>query len=148
MRADIDIWPLVNRITNMSFTNAPITRCLVVGIVASSIGASLFDAKHNFYILVDVHFWRYCQWWRMLAFQLCYTNSTEVLFAATTLYHMRLVERMWGPRKYAVSLGPNSITTTPPLGSYNPYETDMRSLALSPSLPSLGSSALLRHPPS
>lgn len=87
----------------MSFTNAPVTRGLVLGLAATSIAASLFDAKHYFYILVDTHFLRYHQAWRVLLYQLCYTNSTEVLFASMTLYNMRVVERMWGSRKYAVS---------------------------------------------
>lgn len=86
----------------MSFTNAPVTRTLVVGLVSSSVAASLFDLKHYFYILVDTHIWKYHQPWRALIFQLCYTNSSEVLFAAMTLYNMRVVERMWGSRKYAV----------------------------------------------
>lgn len=86
----------------MSFTNAPVTRTLVVGLVSSSVAASLFDIKHYFYILVDRHIWAYHQPWRALIFQLCYTNSAEVLVAAITLYNMRVVERMWGSRKYAV----------------------------------------------
>lgn len=88
----------------MSFTNAPVTRTLVYGLVGMSIAASLLDIKHYFYILVDLHVWRFHQLWRALIYQLCYTNSSEVLFAAMTLYHMRGVERMWGPRKYAVSV--------------------------------------------
>lgn len=88
----------------MSFTNAPVTRTLVVGLVSSSIAASLFDIKHYFHILVDKHIWTYHQPWRALIFQLCYTNSAEVLVAAITLYNMRVVERMWGSRKYAVCL--------------------------------------------
>jgi hypothetical protein len=87
----------------MSFTNAPVTRSLVLGLVSTSIAVSLLDLKHYFYILVDPHIWRYHQFWRVLVYQLCYTNSTEVLFASMTLYQMRVVERMWGPRKYAVS---------------------------------------------
>ena len=90
----------------MSFTNAPVTRALVVGLVSSSIAVNLLDLKHYFFILVDVHLWRYHQFWRFLAYQLCYTNSTEVLFASMTLYQMRIVERMWGSRKYAVRHSP------------------------------------------
>lgn len=86
----------------MSFTNAPVTRSLVVGLVSSSVAASLFDLKHYFYILADSHIWKYHQPWRGFIFQLCYTNSSEVLFAVITLYNMRVVERMWGSRKYAV----------------------------------------------
>ncbi len=74
----------------------------MLGLVTASIGASLFDVKHYFYILVDPHILRYHQTWRVLLYQLCYTNSSEVLFAAMILYHMRIVERMWGSRKYAV----------------------------------------------
>ncbi len=75
----------------------------MVGLVAMSVAASLLDMKHYFYIVVDQHIWQYHQLWRTLIFQLCYTNSTEVLFACMTLYNMRVVERLWGSRKYAVS---------------------------------------------
>jgi hypothetical protein len=91
----------------MSFTNTPVTRALVLGLVGSSIAANLLDIKHYFYILVDVHVWRFHQLWRAFAYQLCYTNSSEALFAAMTVYHMRVVERLWGPRKYAVNSGPS-----------------------------------------
>lgn len=87
----------------MSFTNAPVSRGLVYGLIGTSVAASLFDVKHYFYMLVDLHLWRFHQTWRTLVFQLCYTNSSEVLFAAMTLYNLRMVERMWGSRKYAVS---------------------------------------------
>ena len=90
----------------MSFTNAPVTRLLVLGLVGSSILASVLDIKHYLYILIDTHIWRYRQLWRLLAYQLCYTNSAEVLFGAMTLYHLRAVERMWGTRKYAVRSWP------------------------------------------
>ena len=86
----------------MTFTNAPVTRLTVLGLVSTSIAASLFDAKHYFYIFIDTHLFRYRQLWRLLAYQLCYTNSTEVLFAAISLYNLRAIERMWGSRKYAV----------------------------------------------
>ncbi|KAI3320620.1 hypothetical protein HD806DRAFT_505709 [Xylariaceae sp. AK1471] len=85
----------------MSFTNAPVTRSLVYGLIGISIATSLLDIKHYFYILVDLHLWRFHQTWRALIYQLCYTNSSEVLFAAMTLYYMRSVERLWGSRKYA-----------------------------------------------
>lgn len=88
----------------MSFTNTPVTRGLVLGLVATSITVSLVDAKHYFYILVDPHILRYHQPWRALLYQLCYTNSAEALFASMMLYNMRVVERMWGSRKYAVSI--------------------------------------------
>lgn len=84
------------------FANAPVSRSLVIGIVASSLLASILDLKHYAYILVDPHLWKYHQAWRLLAYQLCYTNSTEVLFATMTLYNFRVIERLWGSRKYLV----------------------------------------------
>ncbi len=95
----------------MSFTNTPVTRSLVLGLVASSIAASLFDAKHYFYILIDRHILQYHQIWRVLIYQLCYTNSSEVLFACMTLYHMRVIERMWGSRKYAVGCSSGQLVS-------------------------------------
>jgi hypothetical protein len=35
--------------------------------------------------------------------QTCFTNSTEVLFAVIAFYQLRVVERLWGSRKFAVS---------------------------------------------
>ncbi|KHO01950.1 uncharacterized protein MAM_00951 [Metarhizium album ARSEF 1941] len=101
----------------MTFTNAPVTRLLVLGLVATSIGASMLDVKHYFYISIDTHLWKYRQFWRLLAYQLCYTNSTEVLFAAMSLYNLRVVERMWGSRKYASFVVVCSLFTAiiPPL---------------------------------
>ncbi|KAL5615097.1 hypothetical protein BROUX41_005157 [Berkeleyomyces rouxiae] len=87
----------------MSFTNTPVTKFMVIGLVTSSIAASLLDIKHYSYILIDPHLWRYGQFWRLFTYQLSYTNSSEALFACITLYNMRIVERIWGSRKYAAS---------------------------------------------
>ena len=86
----------------MSFASTPVTRTLVLGLIGFSIAASLFDVKHYFYISVGTHFLQYGQTWRALIWQLCYTNSSEVLFAAMTLYNLRVIEQQWGSRKYAV----------------------------------------------
>lgn len=86
----------------MSFSSTPVTRVLVMGLIGASIGATLFDIKHYFYISVGTHILQYRQTWRALIWQLCYTNSSEVLFGAMALYNLRIVEMQWGPRKYAV----------------------------------------------
>ena len=46
--------------------------------------------------------------------QACFANSTEVLFAAMTFYHLRVIERLWGSRKFAVSCcnAPVSLCTS------------------------------------
>ncbi|RDA93808.1 hypothetical protein CP533_6387 [Ophiocordyceps camponoti-saundersi (nom. inval.)] len=85
----------------MTFTNAPVTRLGVMGLVAGGIAANVLDMKHYFHILIDTHLFRNSQPWRLLTYQLCYVNSAEVLFAAMTVYNLRVVERMWGSRKFA-----------------------------------------------
>lgn len=85
------------------FTDTPVTRLLIFTLIATSILASVLDMKHYFYIQPSPHFWTYGQFWRIFTYQLCYTNSGEVLFAAMTLYHLRCIERLWGSRKFAVS---------------------------------------------
>lgn len=93
--------PPIKTIDTMSFTNAPVTQSLAWGLLITSIAVSLLDIKHYFYILVDLHLWRFHQTWRALIYQLCYTNSVEVLFAVMIVYGSRTAERMWGSRKFA-----------------------------------------------
>jgi len=90
------------------FTNAPVTRSLLVAIVLSAFLATITDTKYYLWIEVRPHLLDYHQFWRLLTWQLCYTNSTEVLFAAMTLYQLRVIERLWGSRKFAV----RSLSTT------------------------------------
>ncbi|PNS16676.1 hypothetical protein CAC42_4640 [Sphaceloma murrayae] len=99
------------------FSNAPISRTLLVCVVVSSILASLTDTKYYFWIAVKPHLRDYHQWWRLLTWQACYTNSTEVLFAAMTLYQLRIIERLWGTRKFGSFLLSTLPYTTllPPL---------------------------------
>ncbi|OQE43317.1 hypothetical protein PENCOP_c003G03311 [Penicillium coprophilum] len=91
-------------------TNAPLTKALLIYTIASSIALSLFDIKHLAVIYVSPHFWPYAQFWRALVWQVAgFTNSTEALFAAMLVYHLRVVERAWGKRKMATFL----LTTLP-----------------------------------
>ncbi|KAG9243803.1 hypothetical protein BJ878DRAFT_509084 [Calycina marina] len=99
------------------FTDAPVSRSLVYFLIGSSILVSITDLKHYFYIQIVPHIWTYHQVWRVLIYQLCYINSTEVLFAAMMLYNMRVIERLWGSRKYAsfILLTLTLTTILPPL---------------------------------
>ncbi|KAJ5781552.1 uncharacterized protein N7518_010035 [Penicillium psychrosexuale] len=91
-------------------TNAPLTKALLIYTIASSIALSLFDIKHLVVIYVSPHFWPYSQFWRALVWQVVgFTNSSEALFAAMLVYHLRVVERAWGKRKIATFL----LTTLP-----------------------------------
>lgn len=86
-------------------TNAPLTKTLFIYTIAASIALSILDVKHVAVIHVSPHFWPYAQFWRALAWQIAgFANSTEALFAAMLVYHLRVVERAWGKRKMAVSV--------------------------------------------
>ncbi|KAI4144597.1 MAG: hypothetical protein LQ340_006591 [Diploschistes diacapsis] len=91
------------------FTGASVSKFLLFGVISSSILASITDVKYLFYIEIVPHLWPYRQIWRLLSWQACYTNSTELLFASMTFYHMRVIERLWGSRKFASFL----LTITP-----------------------------------
>lgn len=85
------------------FANAPVSKFLVVYVVASSVALAIFDVKHLAHIQVSPHLWKYGQLSRVLLWQVAgYANSTETLFAAMLAYHLRVIERMWGSRKLAV----------------------------------------------
>lgn len=87
------------------FTSAPISSLLLFTTLASSLLASITDTKYLFHIQLYPHLFRHLQLWRLLIWQCCYANSSEVLFAVMTMYHLRVVERLWGSRKFAVRRG-------------------------------------------
>lgn len=83
------------------FSSAPATRTSLALLVAASICASTLNLKPYLPIKPVPHLWPYLQLWRILSFQLAYTSSTELLFSAAVLYQMRVLERVWGSRKFA-----------------------------------------------
>ncbi|KAF7716891.1 Uncharacterized protein PECH_000718 [Penicillium ucsense] len=92
------------------FTNTPITKGLLIYTIGSSIALSIFDIKYLAPIHVSPHFWPYAQFWRALTWHVAgFTNSTEALFAAMLVYHLRVIERAWGKRKMATFI----LTTLP-----------------------------------
>ncbi|KAL2823894.1 hypothetical protein BDW59DRAFT_162863 [Aspergillus cavernicola] len=99
-------------------TNTPLTKTLLIYTIVSSIALSIFDIKHVPVIHVSPHLLQYGQFWRALIWQVAgFANSTEVLFAALLVYHLRVVERGWGGRKLATFILSTLPYTTllPPL---------------------------------
>lgn len=95
------------------FQHAPVSKYLLLYLVASAILVTATDSKHYFYLHLGGststsgsyrHWQGQWQWWRALTWAAAFTNSTEVLFAAVTVYQMRVVERIWGRRKFVVGL--------------------------------------------
>lgn len=83
------------------FTNTPTTRLLILLYVSSSILTSLLSTKHLLPIRPSPHLWPYLQFSRVLTFQLASTASTDLLFTVVLLYTFRVLERLWGTRKFA-----------------------------------------------
>ncbi|KAF7170089.1 hypothetical protein CNMCM5623_002638 [Aspergillus felis] len=103
-------------------TNAPITKLLLIYTIASSIALSILDIKHLASIRVSPHLWPYAQFWRLATWQLAgFSNSTEALFAAMLAYHLRVVERAWGKRKFAKDIHPLHATIYLPPPTAAPY---------------------------
>lgn len=84
------------------FTNAPVTRALVFGTALAALLASLTDTRFYLPIAVVPHLWGYGQAWRVVTWGWVFTNSTEVLFGVLGFYQLRVVERVWGTRKFLV----------------------------------------------
>lgn len=88
-------------VTTSGFSHAPVTRFVILLSISTSILSSVLDLKHYLPIRPTPHLWPYVQFSRILTFQTAYTSSTELLFSTALLYQFRVLERLWGSRKYA-----------------------------------------------
>jgi len=89
--------------TTSGLTSAPLTRVLILLTVSTAILTTILDAKHQFTIALPIlhRLPLRSVLIRIFTYQLSYTNSADVLFAALTAYHLRIIERIWGTRKMA-----------------------------------------------
>ena len=83
------------------FAHTPTTRFVILTVIALSLLVSLTDTKYLFPIRLHPHLYPWLQLWRVFTYQTAYTSSTDLLFAALLLYQFRVLERLWGSRKYA-----------------------------------------------
>ena len=77
------------------------TTLLLLSLPATSIFISLLDLKHHLPVSTTPHLYPWFQLSRLLIFQLASLSSTEVLLSAVLIYQFRVLERLWGTRKYA-----------------------------------------------
>ncbi|KZM28151.1 hypothetical protein ST47_g715 [Ascochyta rabiei] len=82
------------------FTNAPVSQLIVFSTVIGALVATTTDTRHYLPIAVVPHIWGYGQLWRLLTWASFFTNSTEVLFGVLAFYQLRVLERLWGSRKF------------------------------------------------
>lgn len=88
-------------VTTSGFSHAPVTRFVILLSISTSILSSILDIKHYLPIRPTPHLWPYVQFSRILTFQTAYISSTELLFSTALFYQFRVLERLWGSRKYA-----------------------------------------------
>lgn len=86
------------------FTNAPVSQFLVFAVVIAALVTTLSDTRYYLPIAVVPHIWGYGQLWRFVTWSWVFTNSTEVLFGVLAFYQLRVIERLWGSRKFLVRI--------------------------------------------
>jgi membrane associated rhomboid family serine protease len=91
---------LSKMVTTSGFASSPVTRALIFTLLSTTLLTSILDIKHLLPIKPTPHLWPYLQFSRILTFQLAYLSSTELLFGVVLLYQFRVLERLWGSRKY------------------------------------------------
>lgn len=86
--------------TTSGFTHTPVSLCLILTTIGGSVLSTLMDVKYLLPIRPTPHIYPYLQLSRVLSYQLAYTNSSELLFGTVLIYHLRVLERLWGSRKF------------------------------------------------
>ncbi len=88
-------------VTTSGFTHVPATRALIFASILLSILTSTLSIQHLLPIKPTPHLWPYLQFSRLLTYQAAYTSSTDLLFSTVLIYQFRVLERLWGSRKFA-----------------------------------------------
>lgn len=88
-------------VTTSGFTHTPTTRLLILATIFLSIAFSITNTKYLLPLKPTPHLWPYLQLPRLLSYQVASTSAVEVLVSVVLLYHFRVLERLWGSRKYA-----------------------------------------------
>ncbi|KAK6538038.1 hypothetical protein TWF694_010931 [Orbilia ellipsospora] len=94
------------------FAHTPVSQFFVYYLVIAAVAISVSDYKYLFHVQIIPHLWKWNQWWRVLIWQGTYANTGEVLFASLAVYNLRIIERLWGSRKFASFLTYNLISTS------------------------------------
>lgn len=82
------------------FSSTPLTRTLLYSLLAASILTSLTSTKPQFHLQIVPHLHPQHQLHRLPLFQTIYASSGELLFATFLIYHLRILERIFGSRKF------------------------------------------------
>lgn len=80
--------------------HTPAISTLLLLLLLTTILTSLLSLRPFFHLQLHPHLLPQLQLSRIPLFQTTYANSSELLFASLLLYHLRLVERAYGTRKF------------------------------------------------
>ncbi|KAG0083239.1 hypothetical protein BGZ92_010945 [Podila epicladia] len=94
------------------FYNAPNTKALLLIIGGLSLLSSIFQIKTDFHLQLVPHLTAHHQFWRLVTSHFAFSTSTEVLFGGLIIYHLRIIERLFGAGKYAAFLFVSAILCT------------------------------------
>ncbi|KAF9407309.1 hypothetical protein BGZ94_002755 [Podila epigama] len=94
------------------FYNAPTTKALLLIIGGLSVLSSIFQMKTNFHLQLVPHLTTHHQFWRLVTSHFAFSTSTDVLFGGLIIYHLRIIERLFGPAKYAAFLFVSAVLCT------------------------------------
>ncbi|GJJ69451.1 hypothetical protein EMPS_01797 [Entomortierella parvispora] len=94
------------------FYNAPTTKALLLIVGGLSLFASIYQIKTLFHLQLVPHLTVHHQFWRLISSHFAFSTSTELLFGALIIYHLRVIERLFGPSKYVAFLFVSAITCT------------------------------------
>ncbi len=86
--------------TPKGFVNTPVSKYLFVWSTGLPVIISLVGVKYLFELNLIPQIWEWHQWWRLIIWQLAYSNQSEVMFGALLFYNYRVLERMMGSNKY------------------------------------------------
>lgn len=85
------------------FTNAPVTKVLICGVVLTTVLGSIIESHARLTLYRPLIVQRY-QLWRLATHHFVFTTPGELLFGLLLLYHLRLFERQLGSSKLSCLL--------------------------------------------
>ncbi|KAF9933178.1 hypothetical protein FBU30_006344 [Linnemannia zychae] len=94
------------------FYNAPTTKGVLLVVGALSLLSSIFQIKTDFHLQLVPHLTTHHQFWRLITSHFAFLNSAEMLFGGLIIYHLRIIERLFGPAKYVAFLFVSAVIST------------------------------------
>ena len=85
-------------------SSVPLTRLLLLFVPLSALLTTSLALKPYVPISPSPHLYPWLQFYRLVTYQLSYLSSSEVLFATVLVYHLRVLERLFGTRKYVSAI--------------------------------------------